>query len=966
MLRELCYRDRDTPGKEIFNNTLSMCDNPVVETRSLPGVTFRERSVRSGPIFCLFLLIFFLSPFSAVSSPKSIRIVMDNNYPPFTFLDSTGKLQGILIDQWALWEKKTGIRAEVTGMDWGSAQQKMEAGQYDVIDTLFHNEKRAMIYDFSQPYQNIDVPIFFHENISGIRDVASLAGFAVAVKKGDNAIDYLKRHGIDTLIEYNSYEAIIDAAKEHRALIFVVDKPPALYFLYKKGIHREFNHSKPLYTGSFHRAVQKGNTALLKTVEDGFAAISPVEYHEIEERWYGSKEFPVKYLRWVALAVAFIAALILFLMTWNRALRRAVRRKTAELEKEIRISQERADALKESEERFALFLEHCPIFVFLKDENNRAIAVSRSFEKMLGRPLDEILGRTSEELFPPDLARKIRADDEDVLKAGSVKTLEEELGGRTYITCKFPLYRPDKPPVLGGFTIDITERMQYEAALKRSEQRYRDLVDNAESIILRFDNTGKILFMNPFGLHLFGYTEEEILGRNVVGTIVPETESTTSRDLSLLLKEIEADPDRFKNNENENMKKNGGRIWVSWTNRAIWNEAGEHEVLSIGNNITEKKMLERRLFQAQKMEAVGTLAGGIAHDFNNLLMGIMGYTSVMLFSTDPSDPDYEKLKSIEEQIKSGAGLTRQLLGFARGGKYEVKPADINEIVNASIDMFGRTRKEIAVHKKLGKDLGIVDVDRSQIEQVFLNLFVNAWQAMPAGGNLFIETALKRFDDAGIVPREGTYIAISVIDTGIGMDEKTLTRIFDPFFTTKESGMGSGLGLASVYGIIKNHQGAITVESTPGKGSRFDIFLPASQNTPLGDEPQLPHAEPGSGTILIVEDQPAVAQTACEMLKALGYAVHIAESGIKAIELFSGLKDSIDLVILDMIMPGMSGGETYELLKRIRPDIKVILSSGYSIDGQAAQIMEKGCNAFLQKPFSINELSAKVQEVLKRN
>ena len=922
--------------------------------------------MQGGSLFCLFLLLIFLSPFSAAASPKSIRVVMDNNYPPFTFLDGTGKLQGILIDQWALWEQKTGIKAEITGMDWGAALQKMEAGEYDVIDTIFFNEKRAKIFDFTRPYQDLDVPIFFHDNISGIKDVTSLAGLAVAVKRGDNAIDYLKQHGINSLIEYNSYEEIIDDAKEHKAMVFVVDKPPALYFLYKKGIHREFNHSKPLYTGSFHRAVKKGDAALLKTIEDGFAAISPAEYHVIEERWYGSKGFPVHYLLWFALAAAFIAALILFLMAWNRALRRAVRRKTAELEEEIKISQDRADALRESEERFALFLEHCPIFVFLKDENNRAIAVSRSFERMLGKPLDEILGKTSEELFPPDLARKIRADDEDVIRSGTLKTLEEELEGHTYATCKFPLYRPDKPPLLGGFTIDITEPRQYEAALKRSEQQYRDLVNNAESIILRWDSEGRILFMNPFALELFGYTAEEVLGKNVVGTIVPETESTTSRDLSHLLKEIEADPDRFKNNENENIKKNGDRIWVSWTNRAIRNEAGEHEILSIGNNITEKKMLERRLLQAQKMEAVGTLAGGIAHDFNNLLMGIMGYASVMLFSTDPSDPNYEKLKSIEEQIKSGAGLTRQLLGFARGGKYEVKPTDINELVNSSIDMFGRTRKEITIHQKLAKDMCTADVDRSQIEQVFLNLFVNAWQAMPAGGNLFIETAMKRFDDTGVVPHEGMYIAISVVDTGIGMDEKTLTRIFDPFFTTKESGMGSGLGLASVYGIIKNHQGAITVDSTPGTGSRFDIYLPASPKAPLKGEVHQSHVEPGSGTILLVEDQPVVAETAGEMLKALGYAVHIADSGSTAIELFSRYKDTVDLVILDMIMPGMSGSETYDSLKKIRSDIKVILSSGYSIDGLAAEIMEKGCNAFMQKPFSINELSAKIQDVLKRN
>lgn len=937
-----------------------------MKINAFSGVIFVGKSIRQSFVFCMLLAVLSLFPLPALSSQRSIRVVLDNNYPPFAFLDSAGGLQGILVDQWALWERKTGIKVHITGMDWVLALERMEAGEYDVIDTIFFNEKRAKLFDFSKSYQDIDVPIFFHENISGIKDAASPKGFVVAVKKGDSSVDYLYRHGIGRLIEYNSYEEMIDAAADQKILIFVADKPPALYFLYKRGAHQHYNHSKPLYTGTFHRAVTKGNAALLKTVEDGFAAISQDEYRAIEERWYGSKGFSFEYLRWFALAAAFIAALILFLATWNRALRRAVRRKTGELKEEIEISQHRADALKESEERFALFLEHCPIFLFLKDENNRAIALSRSFEKMLGKPLDEILGKTSEELFPPDLARDIRADDEEVLRAGSARTIEEKYAGHEYITCKFPLCRPDKPPLLGGFTIDITDRKRFEEALKRSEQQYRDLVDNADSIILRWDSSGNIIFMNPFGLELFGYTEDEVIGRNVLGTIVPETESGSSRDLTSLIREIEADPDRFKNNENENMKKNGDRLWVSWTNTAILNEAGQLEILSIGNDLTERKILERRLFQAQKMEAVGTLAGGIAHDFNNLLMGIMGYASVILFSTDPSDPNYEKLKSIEEQIKNGAGLTRQLLGFARGGKYEVKPTNINELVDTSVDMFGHTKKEIIIHKKLGEDICMVDVDRSQIEQVFLNLFVNAWQAMPSGGNLFIETSVKRFDDAGIVPREGIYASISVTDTGIGMDEKTQGRIFDPFFTTKEPGMGSGLGLASAYGIIKNHQGAITVESKPGKGSRFDIYLPASPKMPVVDEAPLPPAEQGTGTILLVEDQPVVAETAEQMLKALGYAVHTAASGREAIEIFDEHNTAIDLVILDMIMPGLSGSETYDALKKVRPDVKVILSSGYSIDGQAAQIMEKGCNAFIQKPFTMDELSARIRDVLKGN
>jgi len=219
------------------------------------------------------------------------------------------------------------------------------------------------------------------------------------------------------------------------------------------------------------------------------------------------------------------------------------------------------------------------------------------------------------------------------------------------------------------------------------------VVNNANSIILRWDIRGNILFINPFGLSVFGYRQEELIGRNVVGTIVPEVESVSSRNLAALMEEIQHNPDGFKSNENENRKKDGRRIWVSWTNKAILDEKGERaEILSIGQDITEKRSLETQLLQARKMEAIGTLAGGIAHDFNNLLMGIMGYTSIILLSTQPSDPNYERLKNIEEQIRSGAELTKQLLGFARGGKYEVKPTNLTDLIDRSADMFGHTQK----------------------------------------------------------------------------------------------------------------------------------------------------------------------------------------------------------------------------------------------------------------------------------
>ena len=382
----------------------------------------------------------------------------------------------------------------------------------------------------------------------------------------------------------------------------------------------------------------------------------------------------------------------------------------------------------------------------------------------------------------------------------------------------------------------------------------------------------------------------------------------------------------------------------------------------------EKRRLEERLQHADKMESIGTLAGGIAHDFNNLLMGIQGYASLMLMTLDSSDPNRERIKRIEDQVQSGAELTRQLLGFARGGRYEVKPTDMNDIIEKTSFMFGRTKKEITINKKYENDLFPVEVDRGQMEQVFMNLYVNAWQAMPAGGNLYLETHNIFLNDEQALASSvepGLYVKISITDTGTGMDEKTKERIFDPFFTTKAMGRGTGLGLATVYGIIKGHKGLINVYSEPGHGTTFSIYLPSLDKgvEVVKEEVATAKVVRGTETILLVDDEKMVLEVNSEMLESMGYQIYAVGSGQEAITIYTDKQNEIDLVILDMIMPVMSGGETFDRLRKINPEIKVLLSSGYSLNGEARTFMDRGCNGFLQKPFQIAKLSQKVRELL---
>ncbi|MBN1102854.1 MAG: response regulator [Deltaproteobacteria bacterium] len=383
----------------------------------------------------------------------------------------------------------------------------------------------------------------------------------------------------------------------------------------------------------------------------------------------------------------------------------------------------------------------------------------------------------------------------------------------------------------------------------------------------------------------------------------------------------------------------------------------------------EKKRLEAQLQQAQKMEAIGTLAGGIAHNFNNLLMGIQGNASLILLDTDREHPHHQRAVNIEKLVQSGSRLTSQLLGYAREGRFRVNPLSLNQLVKETSNTFAMARKDIRVQLDLEEDLFAVLADRGQIEQVLMNLFVNAADAMADGGALFLKTRRvthKDFSGKAYEVKPGDYVLLTVRDTGTGMDRKTLDRIFDPFFTTKGVGKGTGLGLASVYGIVKAHEGYINVESEVGRGAAFHIYLPACREAVEKDNDSPSQLAKGNEKVLLVDDEEMILEIGQQILTAMGYSVSLAKSGNEALEIYRSEWDGIDLVLLDLIMPDMCGGDTYDHLKQINPEVKVLLASGFSIDGRATEILKRGCNGFIQKPFNIEQLSYKIREILNRS
>ncbi len=518
---------------------------------------------------------------------------------------------------------------------------------------------------------------------------------------------------------------------------------------------------------------------------------------------------------------------------------------------------------------------------------------------------------------------------------------------------------------------EIEQRKQTETALSGSEEKYRTILEDIEEGYFETDLDGCFTFFNDSLCRIMGGDCSALIGTEFSVNASPDS----AKRLRAFLGRIRRDREPVKMADYEITRDDGTHRILALSASMLQNDSGlplgyrglVHDVTEMVEAERERRRLEDRFQQAQRLKGLGTLAGGVAHDFNNLLMGIQGNVSVMLLDLEPGSDLLENVRSIQECVESGAKLTRQLLGFARGGKYLAEPTDPNTLVRATSQMFGRTRKEITIHEDFAERIWPVVMDQKQIEQVLLNIYINAWQAMPNGGDLFLKIENVMLGPEDLTPhdiRPGRFVKISIRDTGIGMDETTRQRIFEPFFTTKEIGTGTGLGLASVFGIIKNHSGLIDVTSAPGKGATFSISLPASDRPVEGPKDAGSVIQTGTETLLLVDDEPAILKTCKIMLERVGYTVLSAGDGKSALRIFTEHRGRVELVILDIIMPGMNGGEVFDRLKAIDPNVKVLLCSGYSIEGQATTILRRGGNGFLQKPFESEQLYSKIREILK--
>jgi PAS domain S-box-containing protein len=644
--------------------------------------------------------------------------------------------------------------------------------------------------------------------------------------------------------------------------------------------------------------------------------------------------------------------------------------------------------IQESEEKYRSILESVEEGYFEVDLAGNLTFFNDSLCRILGYSRDEMLGLNSREYTNPQTAKRIYQSFNEIYRTGNpamirdYEVIRKDDGTTRVAELSASLKRDSsgKPIGFRGVVRDVTERNLAEDALRQSEEKYRELVENANSIILRRDTNGRITFFNEFAQKFFGYSENEILGKNVSGTIFPDTEPAR-RNLDNLLKSLRKDPERQAISEDENMLRNGEKVWITWTYKPIFDRKGKlTEVLCIGNDITElkraehkKRDLEAQLQVAQKMEAVGTLAGGIAHDFNNILQSIFSYTQILLMKKKTDDPDFSRIEAIIESVKRASDLTKRLLIFSRKVKSELKPLDLNSEVVQIVKMLGRMiPKMVNIEIKLAGNLKPVNADPVQIEQIMMNLGVNARDAMPDGGNLIFETENIALDaefcktHLGTTP--GEYVLLTVSDTGHGMEKEVRTHIFEPFFTTKEAGKGTGLGLAMVYGIVQSHGGYLTCESEAGRGTTFRIYFPAAElktQEPEVKEESLPF-KGGNETILLVDDEESIRNSGEEMLASVGYKVLTAPDGESALEILNRQKENIAMVILDLILPGMGGRQCLEEILKINPRAQVIVTSGYSMEGSAKETIDTKAKGFVSKPYDGRELLSFVREVLDKN
>ncbi|MGK5093832.1 transporter substrate-binding domain-containing protein [Deltaproteobacteria bacterium TL4] len=916
---------------------------------------------------------------------RLVKTIIVDNYYPYTFVNAKGNPDGFSLDLAKAVAKVMGLNLEITANSWDQAQKALKAGIINFLPMMAYSKERDKIFDFSTPHTIAYDAFFTRKNHISIESIEDLKGKKVIVMKHDQAHDYLLSSSMIKYIDLKFIDNLPDALRLlSSGEVDAALMPKLVGLIHIRDLNLNNLEPSPLIVEEYNRpfsfAVKKGNQELLGKLSFGLSILKATgQYNQLYNKWFGTLEPKglslkevLKYIIGVMLVFALIGILLIL---WTFSLKKQVAIKTESLQDEIYVRKRAEERLKMQEQVLNNLVEGVNVF----DENALLIFTNPAFDTMFQYEDGELIGKHCSLLnagTPEEKKQTTAMIMEQIHKTGYWRG---EIHNQKKDGTPFLSFAQMSAMEIAGkkhwVTIqeDITKRKQAENELKAEKEFSENILQSSPDTIYVYDpHTGKPIRWNNAQSEITGYSHEEIASMKTVKAWYSQEE----------IKRIAEELGKLNQGKKitvalNQLCKDGRSVSFEYRAQLVKDEDGNPKyVVAIGRDVSERNKLEKQLRQSQKMEAIGTLAGGIAHDFNNLLVPILGYAEMTQTLVDPKGKEFRYLGNIMESADRAKDLVKKILIITRSSVGNTEAVQLKNLVDEVLTvLLASIPATIEIHQEIDFDLPLVSADPSQIYQVILNLCNNAVQAMPGKGELWIRlNRLKshQFSQKQELIAEEEMLCLSVQDNGCGMDSATLERIYEPFFTTKEKGAqrGTGLGLSIVSSVVKQHKGHIEVESTPGLGTIFRVYFPVlkMKETPSQKEAKSAFIA-GNEHILLVDDDKMVNEMGTTILTGLGYRVtHFADS-LEAFEAFQANPQDFRLVITDYSMPHLTGPQLMEKMKAIRPDIPILLITGYTNLETPENLEEWGCDGIISKPYELKKLSRTVSQILakaKRN